>query len=368
MKKIILFSVVACSVAFYACKKDDKDTTTTPPDTQIPADTLNPSALSAGTTVGSAISAKGDIPATSSGAPVLEVDGYDNRTYYAVSGRYIVIYPKSASGFIAGYYVKINGADSYFKVNYAKAAAERKAARKTNKHYGNLREEGDNADSSIVIKLPADITGDTFSIKYAAYDSLNRVSNTLTAIVNLLRTDSASSSAISGRWFFNRQKRNNNDWTSWAETDSSSITCNEPQGRVYECYDNSCHKVLSYYRGDSSFYEFDAKQKVTYTSYEIYRYLNWEASSCDALVYSSKGDDNARTQAAGYSYNAATKTFTFIIDGDGSRDPYSYATNLYTQQLKVKELTATKLVMYQTQYYNEGRDYIDTYYEEYLKK
>lgn len=75
-----------------------------------------------------------------------------------------------------------------------------------------------------------------------------------------------------------------------------------------------------------------------------------------------------RLPVGGYSYSAATKTVTFINDGNGSHDPYGYASNLYSVQYKVKELSATKFVIYKTAVGNEGRDYVNVDYEEYLKK
>ena len=88
----------------------------------------------------------------------------------------------------------------------------------------------------------------------------------------------------------------------------------------------------------------------------------------NALVYNDESYTEAYTSIGGYSYSAATKTVTFINDGNGSRDPYSYASNLYSVQYKVKELSTTKFVIYKTAVGNEGRDYVNVDYEEYLKK
>src|SRR3954471_8473467 len=117
MKKIILFGSIACSVALlYACKKDSK-TENTP--TEETSDIIDPVALSAAIKVGyGASSIPGEMPAasTDASAPKLFTEGYDNRTYTAISNRYVIIYPQSSTGYVAGYYVKINGAGNYFKI------------------------------------------------------------------------------------------------------------------------------------------------------------------------------------------------------------------------------------------------------------
>lgn len=358
MKKIILLSVAACSMAFYACKKDSNNDTTTPID--IPADTLDASALTAATTVGSASTVKGDIPAASSNGPVLRVDGYDNRTYNAISDRYIVIYPQSASGFIAGYYVKINGADSYFKVVYKKAADLRKA---TSIHIGQ-REEGDNADSSIIIKLPASIQTDTFTIKYAAYDSLNRTSNTITAFVNLIATDSSSNSLLSGNFSINRYSNDGKQWYNQLNTDSASVMCND--GVLNYC-ESDCSKVLSYMNGYSYSFRFDGKKQMELGQQYIYRELNIENSTCSTPAYY---DESSQVHAVlgGYSYNATTKTLLMIYDGGGKNNSEDYISNLYTETYKVSEISATKLVLYNASFNNEGRDYLNTYFIEFVKQ
>jgi hypothetical protein len=358
MKKIILFSVAACSLAFYACKKDSNNDTTAPID--IPVDTLDASALTAATTVGFASNVKGDIPAASSDGPLLRVDGYDNRTYSAISDRYIVIYPQSASGYIAGYYVKINGADSYFKVMYPKADGLRKAI---NKHIG-LREKGDNSDSAIIIKLPASIQTDTFTIKYAAYDTLNRVSNTLTAFVNLIAIDSSSNSLLSGNFKASRYSNDGKQWYDQVSSDSASVVCND--GVLNYC-ESDCMKILSNTNGYSFSFQFDGKKQLGLTQQYINRQLNIEGSTCSTPAYYDYSQSETKL-LGGYSYNAAKKTLLLIIDGGGKSDNDSYASNLYTETYKVSEISATKLVVYMVDYGNEGRDYVSTNFQEFLKQ
>jgi hypothetical protein len=363
MKKIILFSAVACSMAFFACKKDSK-TDTTPPTDETSA-SIDPVALSAAVKIGYATNMTGDLPAPSADGPTLFIDGYENRTYYAVNNRYVVIYPQSDKGFVAGYYVKINGAQTYFKVDYKAAAG----ARKLNKSQG-FREEGDNSDSSIVIKLPTGLVGDTFSVKYAAYDTLNRVSNSITAIVSIIASkDSTDNSLLYGRWRYNREKMNYNDWSNpksyKPDTSYTNYSCVD--GKLQGCKEGySCEPYISSIIGTvSSDQTFSANNLFTTLYATINKSLYPDNSTCSNLVYS----DYSRNypNASGYTYNNTTKVLTLIYDGSGD------GSNTYTMQYTVTEISSTRLV-----YYEKGENVgdrkgardtdVNILYYEYLKQ
>jgi hypothetical protein len=365
MKKIILFSAVAC-MAFFACKKDSKTDTTTPDESSTGID---PVALSAAVKIGFASSTAGDLPAASADGPTLLIDGYDNRTYYAINNRYIVIYPQSDKGFIAGYYVKINGANNYFKIDYKAAAG----ARKLVKSHG-FREDGDNSDSSILIKLPSGLKGDTFSIKYAAYDTLNHVSNTITAIVSIIASkDTAGNSLLAGTWRYNRYKQDHNDWGtpenySKPDTGYSNYSCID--GKLTYCQgDYSCNlyawRIYGAIKNDMTF---SANNLVTNTYEYLDKRIDENTSTCSNLVY----NDYSRAEAdvAGYTYNATTKVLTFIYDYAGTND---YASNLRTDQYILTELSSTKLVFSQKYEYNDNRtgardNAVRINYNEFLKQ
>lgn len=347
MKKIILFSAVACSMAFYACKKDSKTDTT--PTTNEPSPAIDPVALSAAVKIGYATSVTGEIPAATTDGPTLLKDGYENRTYYAISNRYVVIYPQSGNGFVAGYYVKINGAQTYFKVDYKAAAG----ARKLNKSNG-FREEGDNSDSSIVIKLPADLKGDTFSVKYAAYDTLNRVSNTITAIVSIIASaDSTDNSLLYGTWRYNRYKRNYEEWGEprkyKIDTSYEQLSCIEDH--LQWCEDNVCEPYPYHISGNiKNDQTFGAKNTYT-TAYQYEsKYLNMETSSCSNLKYNNDG--YSQSDISGYSYNAKTKLLTIIYDGNNGGE---YGSNMFTDQYTVSEISSTRLVFYSKEEGSDGR-------------
>ncbi|SEW12863.1 hypothetical protein SAMN05428988_2318 [Chitinophaga sp. YR573] len=367
MKKIILFSAVACSLAFYACKKDSKTDTPATDDTST---SIDPVALSAAVKIGYATSVTGNLPTASADGPTLLIDGYDNRTYYAVNNRYVVIYPQSDKGFVAGYYVKINGAQNYFKIDYKAAAG----ARKLNKSHDS-REEGDNSDSSIVIKLPAGLKGNTFSIKYAAFDTLNHVSNTITAIVSVIASkDTADNSLLYGTWRYNRSKMNYNDWSNPQsyKPDTTYVNYSCIDGKLQGCTEGySCEPYISRIYGPVSNDQIFSANNLYTTSYaRIYKDLYPDQSTCSNLIYYD--GSRAYSSIGGYTYNNTTKVLTLIYDENGTGD---YVNNIYTESYTVTEISSTKLVYYsKEESVNNGdragaRDGdIKIIYSEYLKQ
>lgn len=335
MKKILLLSTAACCLILYACKKDD---TTTTPVTEEPKPAIDPVALAATIKVGySATSDTGAIPAASSdaGAPVLDTR-YDNQTYYAVNNRYIVIYPQSLSGAVKGYYLKINGTNAHFKIDYTTAYNLRKAK----KDGLSVLREGDNSDSSIVIKLPAGLKGDTFSIKYAAYDSLNHVSNTISAVVSIIAAaNSTDDAALQGTWKMTKYEIEGQTLPFGLSdsTDFAYYTC-EDNALVSSSNEDDIEIAGSIYNYDFIF-RFSANNALNLSQTYTASYFDQASSTCSNLVYTTSTETDPDSEI-GYSYNATTKILTMIYDQKGT------GTNISTQQYTVTTLTSDKLAMY----------------------
>jgi hypothetical protein len=340
MKKILLLSAVVC-MAFYACKKDDNPSNPTPTVTDTVA-TIDKVALAAAVKVGyAATTVKDTIPAasTSADAPVLDTR-YDYRTYYAINNRYLVIRPKSLSGFVKGYYVTINGSGSYFKIDYTAASGLKKAGRTKTGAQG-VR-EGDNSDSTIVLKLPANLIGDTFSIKYAAFDTLNRVSNSLTAIVSIIAaSDTTGNSKLLGNYQLTGRKSNDGNWQPYGHDSTKYNFYCQDSHLYWGSLGNDQDLTLAYYvYNNNQTFSFAANNALTAHQMYEQKYLDMDNSSCSEYTYivNSSYDD---VYAGGYSYDASTKVLTIIYDYNGT------GTNLYTDQYTVSEITASKIIIYQ---------------------
>jgi hypothetical protein len=363
MKKILLFSAVACTVGFYACKKDSATDTKTPtPQDTVAAPAIDPVALASSVKIGyGGTSVTGAFPATTTSAATPLLDSiYNGRIYSTVNNRYVVIYPRVRSGFISGYYLKINGADSYFKIDYTAAYGVRKASHKNQ----GARDEVNNIDSSIVIKLPAGLKGDTFSIKYAAYDSLNNVSNTITAIVNVIASaDSTNDALLLGSWHYTAYKNYETDeWVPISEEDSTGInyyTCVE--GKLVNLGGGDNTVPVMQYRNTYTYnLQFSAKNAYQQIYYQNYRSLDLDLSSCSNYIYTSYSE-NSDIYSGGYAYNATTKAITLIHDENGTGD------NITTVKYTVKEITSTTLEMYQVSDRNYNHEALSMEYYQFTK-
>ena len=208
MKHIFYLSVFATTAIFFSCKKENQSTA----DPVITINSKDPVALSKSIKVwhGTRLTGKAPSPVGGANAPVIEAPNVN--VVHSFAGKFAIVKPAVTSGNVAGYYVGINGAGEYFKVDYTKP-------RKTERHLpvNNVRQPkqhgigfrpdstGGNSgyiDSAIVITLPPNFqTPDTFCVTYCAYDALGNVSAPVTSciVVSKLGGD-ATTDWINGEW------------------------------------------------------------------------------------------------------------------------------------------------------------------------
>src|ERR1700739_1649617 len=116
MKKYLI-SALACLAIFAACKKTDNNSSSTSSTSSInPAD-ANAVTSSIKVWHGSVVSGTPPASTNNTNAPVLDGTG-SSQSITTYKGGYAIIHPSVESGAIAGYYLKVNGANSYFKVDY----------------------------------------------------------------------------------------------------------------------------------------------------------------------------------------------------------------------------------------------------------
>ncbi|WP_298739526.1 hypothetical protein [uncultured Chitinophaga sp.] len=332
MKKIFLFLLTA-GITLYACKKD-KDNQETP---GVQIDPADAKALTAAVKVFHGTNITGAIPLTPvTEAPVLAASS-NNQTIMAISGRYAVIIPEVASGEVSGYYVQITGADSYFKVDYSKPVSGRKKPRTSS---GLSRITGSNADSAIVIVLPANIKPGTFCLEYAAYDAENRLSNFIKACVTVIAAGTdESGTAILGSWRLSREQRDG-EWRDPYKADSSFNQYACSADTLAACSPNftNCISVAQYINQvvTSEVTFADNGRFESYFS-EKYMYLSLARTPCNNPSYIT--NDENWTDAGGWSYNATTKKLTVVYDYDDGEPNYDVLI------IPVVELSSTKLVL-----------------------
>ncbi|HEY1166872.1 MAG TPA: hypothetical protein VGE90_16970 [Chitinophaga sp.] len=335
MKKLFLF-VLTAGIALYACKKDNDNNNDNGDNTTKQIDPANAKELTAAVKVFHGTSVAGAMPlAAGTGAPVLAAQS-NNQSVMAINGRYAVITPEVESGDISGYYAKVTGADSYFKVDYSKPVNGRK---KPALQSGLFKVTGGNADSAIVIVLPVNVKPGTFCVEYAAYDAQNRISNLIKVCVTVIAAGTdESGKAILGSWRLNREQHNG-VWEDPYKADSSF--------NQYACSaDTLVHCSPNYTNCRSVAYIINQKQtdEVTFTDNGRYEslyaaksmHLSLEHSPCSNPKYITYTDSD--TDGGGWSYNATTKKLTIIYDYDDGEPNYDVLV------IPVIELSSTKLV------------------------
>jgi hypothetical protein len=369
MKKFIIPAVLACITGLFACTKEGTTTTVT----NIIRDTtiinkiipgvVNADTLSAGIKVGYGSRITGEFPTASPDAAAPALDTFYNKVYKVIKSRYLVIYPPVTSGHIAGYYVQIAGAKSYFKVDYTQAYNLRKA-----QHANARGEVSGYYDSAIVFKLPAVIIGDTFYVKYAAYDSLNRLSQPVTAQALILpEGNDQFTDSLVGNW---RYAGNFNLYSNGTTShDGFNLdTATATKNGYYTCTNNKLKAMDggAYYL-PATYYVYREIYKIEKYGWSnnyqnIYKDLNLDSSSCSNYVYSltSVAESGLRGMG-GYSYDQVSKRLTMVYEESNKSN-----TSLAYETFYLNELTDTRMVI--AGMVSDGDTDDGTYYKLYIKQ
>jgi uncharacterized protein YqkB len=322
MKKFLFLTAIIATIGFYSCNKNVESVREIVTDTTSAK--INADVLTAGIKVAYGTNIADSVfPAPSKGTSAPVLDTPFAKIYQVFKGGYLTIYPHNLSGNVAGYYVQIVGAKSYFKVDYTKAVGLRKA-----KNKNSARGYGDGfIDSAIVIKMPAAIDVDSFYIKYAAYDTLNHVSNADTALVIIQQEGSdVMNDSLMGTWRHLYTKCTS-ELCIWS-ADTGYMT-----SYLYECKNgllvqNNSQIATWIPREVAHFDErftFDQYgMTINYNSY--YKVLNLKTSSCSDYVYDYRSSDTT-VQKGTTSYDATSRKLTLIYS---STDQVGFTYSTYT--------------------------------------
>ncbi len=345
MKKLLLFGVLACAVAFYACKKDDGGGGT---ETEQPEkiDTIHlgdRTMLATKVKVAFGLYTPGAMPAASgvAGSPVLTED---KNIVNAISGRYIVVKPNFTyyESTIKGFYVTINGSGAHFKVDYS---ANRGFYREAVGMPTTLGRQGDYIDSSIIIKLPPYIIGDTLSVTYAAYDSLNHISNHVKGLVRIHSQNGiAEYQDFVGSWKVNRRTDANGKWQNYYLPDTSRTNFTCVDSKVQYCINSNsqCFEGIAAISGVTKYDMMftDQNEFSELFSASATRVL-LDNSTCDKLAYGTQ--TQTKLEKGGWSFDAESKILTIVVDNNG----LEFA-NFYSYSVKFLEMTPQAITIVNT--------------------
>src|SRR5215212_3335910 len=142
---LLITSTILLSL-FYSCQKEPNVKL----DEKKGLSSKDPKALSLAIKVWHGVRTQGTPPDEKGN--VLQLDNTMTGPMYAITGRYAIIQPEVISGDVSGYYLKVDGAADYFKVDYTKPRIiARQAKPKRNGSVLRLDSSGGNLDSAIVI-------------------------------------------------------------------------------------------------------------------------------------------------------------------------------------------------------------------------
>jgi hypothetical protein len=263
----------------------------------------------------------------------LQLDNSTSEPLKAFAGRYAIIKPEILTGDVQGYYVALNGANEYFKVDYTKPrdlpGRQAGSIHRRNKPFqaadASRQQRNGNVDSSIVVVLPASIqVPDTFCVTYWAYDSVGNISNPVTTciIVNNLGTD-ANGGWLIGNWkitsTWDSYGRDTVIYNKWIVSDDMVYYCHldSSTGSTYLAPVNNGTPALG---ADSIFYrKLDLTIGVNggqkYEDDESEKDLDYMNSTCsNILFYPTSNYTDIITGA--WSFNSATNKVTLIFEFD----------------------------------------------------
>ena len=326
-KHLAICLALFMTAVMISCKKEDK-----PTDPEPVLSSKDPKAISAAVKVWHGERKQGNAPAPAGTALQLDASASAPITY-AFAGRFAIMQPEILQGDVEGYYLQVNGANEYFKIDYSKprGARLRSGTKPSNPFRSDSRQQrtqNGNSDSAIVIALPANLqVPDTFCISYCAYDVQGNISNVVTTciVVSSLGTD------VTGSWVHGEWKHTASWDTNFVERDTVIYN----QWRPYShTYGYSCHydsvsgsNILGFTNvpadivvNDSMFTTkshlvFGTNGGMAYEYKEKTKILDFSVSSCSQFTFHSVYETTDHFNGA-WNYNPATGKMVLVFEFD----------------------------------------------------
>jgi len=259
-------------------------------------------------------------PTNTPGSPQLDPFS-DNGEVYAISGRYAVISPQVYSGSVAGYYIQIDGANDYFKVDYSKPRSGRlmqagmNRVKRMQRLFG-VDSAGNNADSAIIIDIPANIQPGQFCATYCVYDSLGNVSNPISVCINVTAFGGTSAVPyLPGTWHAVAAQYDNDPWEPILYMDTVRVDLDCDSTGITSCYTSTC--AFPQYPTDINGmnrydFVFGSNGGLEVKMDAVSKTIDWWNSSCTNILYEDYSINE--TYSGAWAYAASTNTLTMILD------------------------------------------------------
>ena len=318
---------------FSSCKKSgsDEETLVKPED---------PVALSKAVSVwhGTRVTGNPPAPTNNPNSPVLEPQS-NNQTIKAIAGRYAIVQPQLVSGSVAGYYIQINGASDYFKVDYSKprntggrqaVPGKKPSLNKSNFKIFGTDSTGGNVDSAIVISIPPTIQAGELCITYCVYDAAGNISNLITTCITVTSFGGdATISYLAGVWHMTAERDDTSQvWypVIYSDTSYSSFTCVNNK-LSYDCPTSNCNfsnYIVDISNGLKADFTFNSNGGLKYEVSYSYKNLNLDSSTCSNLIYTSDGFSDQISGAWSYTTSTNKLVMVFDLNSSGQTEPEAY--------------------------------------------
>jgi hypothetical protein len=264
--KVMIFAMVAF---LSACGGDDSD----PKKSSVDVD--DPNEVAKSLEIDNATFQTGNPPAPSGGdAPVIS-DFVDGENVFTIQGLKVIIDAPLESGDAAGFYVKVDGADGYFKVNAPKASiGGRKGSVKKKNFLGSGRTQEED-EASFSIEVPEGLEPGEFCISYCVFDSEGRVSNVIERCIIVTELGGSNASFLSKEWsWVNTKLYEDGQLTeeiivgeAQEDTYEVDIWCNE-EWSTTTVTDTQLNEYAYLKFSDNGAFEIDEKYSYTYYDWD----------------------------------------------------------------------------------------------------
>jgi hypothetical protein len=245
-------------------------------------------------------------------APLLD-ESADGEPLFSVQGSKIVVSANLEAGSASGFYVKIVGADGYYKVTSIAATGRQRMFSKVKRNsfgkQGRTQEEG---VATFSIEVPDNIKPGEFCISYCVYDAQNQVSNVIQQCVTVKTLGGSNSAFLSANdWEFVKDMGYENGQLVYegypgvpdSSTYMTSIICHDTAYVDVEAYEE--------YTTNYAYLKFGGNGALQVNSENYEKYLDYENSDCTPVYIEHTQPQDI---SGAWSYDSDSKTLILVYN------------------------------------------------------
>jgi hypothetical protein len=339
MKELIRKSSLLCVIAWLlilvSCNEDAP---------QNPNDAIAKSLIIAN---GTYVKGKFPEPSSNSNAPQLETY-HDGEELFAIQGSKIIVNAELLSGTASGFYVQVDGADGYFKVNSTDVTSRMGKRKRTD-----ILRTSKIASAyypSFSIEIPDNMKPGEFCISYCVYAG-SLVSNIIQQCVVVNQLGGANSEFLTAnQWSAVKVEDHYDDEIFIREIGTDEV--NNYQEWIL-CGDSATNEVEvnEIFRINYIYLSAEKNGNLSIESQFYEKYLDWYNSNCTALYVEETTNNSI---AAKWSYDDATRTLILIYN-----DEYEDEVETIVEQYEANLVNGNLILTY---YYSTS-DYVKIAFE-----